>query len=107
MVVPAGLYNAGRAAQSAGVREERTMTAEENSTQEQAPAGGRDPWVRVTLEAPRPLPLPSETRQHLLNAKREVLLALRSLVDTAIERTDAQAEGRADRRRSRIEIDEE
>ena len=53
-----------------------------------------------------PLPLPSETRQHLLNAKREVLLALRSLVDTAIERTDAQAEGRADRRRSRIEIDE-
>ena len=57
------------------------MTAEETGTQEQAPAGGRDPWVRVTLEAPRPLPLPSDTRQHLLNAKREVLLALRSLVD--------------------------
>ncbi len=82
------------------------MTAEENGTQEQAPAGGRDPWVRVTLEAPRPLPLPSDTRQHLLNAKREVLLALRSLVDSAIERADAQAEGRDDRRRSRIEIDE-
>ena len=83
------------------------MTAEETGTQEQAPAaGGRDPWVRVTLEAPRPLPLPSDTRQHLLNAKREVLLALRSLVDSAIERTEAQAEGRDGRRRSRIEIDE-
>ncbi len=82
------------------------MTAEETNTQEQASAGGHDPWLRVTLEAPRPLPLPSDTRQHLLNAKREVLLALRSLVDTAIERTEAQAEGRDSRRRSRIEIDE-
>ena len=106
MVVPAVIYNPGGAPQSAGVREETTMTAEENGTQEQAPAGGRDPWVRVTLEAPRPLPLPSDTRQHLLNAKREVLLALRSLVDSAIERTEAQAEGRDGRRRSRIEIDE-
>ena len=82
------------------------MTDEETGTQEQAPAGGRDPWLRVTLEAPRPLPLPSDTRKHLLNAKREVLLALRSLVDTAIERTEEQAKGRDSRRRSRIEIDE-
>ena len=82
------------------------MTAEQTDTQEQAPAGERDPWLRVTLEAPRPLPLPSDTRQHLLNAKREVLLALRSLVDSAIKRTEAQAEGRDGRRRSRIEIDE-
>ena len=82
------------------------MTAEQTDTQEQTPAGGRDPWLRVTLEAPRPLPLPSDTRQHLLNAKREVLLALRSLVDSAIERAEAQAEGRDSRRRSRIEIDE-
>ncbi len=82
------------------------MTAAETDPQEQAPAGGRDPWVRVTLQAPRPLPLPGDTRQHLLNAKREVLLALRSLVDAAIERTEERAEGRDGRRRSRIEIDE-
>ncbi|MAG37126.1 MAG: hypothetical protein CL878_12895 [Dehalococcoidia bacterium] len=82
------------------------MTDEATDTKEQSPAGERDPWLRVTLEAPRPLPLTGDTRKHLLNAQREVLLALRSLVDTAIERTEERAEDGGTRRRSRIEIDE-
>ncbi|MBI4299612.1 MAG: hypothetical protein HY677_00620 [Chloroflexi bacterium] len=45
--------------------------------------------------------LPSETRAHMRAARREMLLALRSLVDAAIETTDEAA---AKRRPTRIEV---
>jgi len=48
--------------------------------------------------------LPEETRSHLFGARREMLLALRSLIDRAIERVDEKekAEGKG---RSKIEIE--
>lgn len=36
------------------------------------------------------LPLPSDTKDHVLKAKKEVLLALRGLVDLAIEKAEKE-----------------
>jgi hypothetical protein len=44
--------------------------------------------MRVTLPVPRLFRLPKETRQHLRAARRERLLALRDMVDSAIERIE-------------------
>jgi hypothetical protein len=80
---------------------------------EQEASGG----ARVTAEAGREdvvirLPnvfgwldraLPEEFRAHMRAARREQLLAFRSLIDAAIERTE-QAEGEG-RRRRRVEIE--
>ena len=49
--------------------------------------------------------LPEEFRTHMRAARREQLLALRSLIDAAIERTErSEQEGRK-RRRVEIEVD--
>lgn len=48
--------------------------------------------------------LPEETRSHLVGARKEMLLALRSLIDRAIERVEEKekTEGKG---RTRIEIE--
>ena len=45
-----------------------------------------------------------EARGHLLEARRETLLALRSIVDAALERLE-EKEGTRSRRRRRIEVE--
>jgi hypothetical protein len=45
-----------------------------------------------------------EARSHLLEARRETLLALRSLVEAALERLE-EKEGARSRRRRRIEVE--
>ena len=44
--------------------------------------------LRLTLPLPRLLFLPKETRQHLQAARREHLLAWRSILDAAIQRLE-------------------
>ena len=44
--------------------------------------------LHVRLPLPRLFRLPEETRQHLRAARRERMLAVRSLIDAAIERTE-------------------
>ncbi|MDY6917450.1 MAG: hypothetical protein SVP26_05820 [Chloroflexota bacterium] len=48
--------------------------------------------------------LPEETRRHLLGARKEFLLALRSAVDQAIQRTD-EVEKPKSTRRTRIKVE--
>lgn len=59
--------------------------------------------LRVTLPVPRLFRLPKEARRHLRAARRERLLALRELVDAAIERME-QSEG-PPRKARRVEIE--
>jgi len=47
--------------------------------------------------------LPDSTRQHLLVARKEVLLALRGMLDSAIERTDKPKEAKR-RKKTKIEV---
>jgi hypothetical protein len=44
--------------------------------------------LHVRLPLPRMFRLPAETRQHLRAARRERMLAARSLIDAAIQRLD-------------------
>jgi hypothetical protein len=44
--------------------------------------------LHVRLPLPRMFRLPEETRQHLRAARRERMLAARSLIDAAIQRLD-------------------
>ncbi len=44
--------------------------------------------LHVSLPLPRMFRLPEETRQHLRAARRERMLAMRSLIDAAIKRLD-------------------
>ena len=48
--------------------------------------------------------VPDETRGHVRAAHKEMLLALRSLVDAAIVREE-EAEKKADKRRTKIEVE--
>ena len=47
---------------------------------------------------------PKETRQHLFRASKEFLLALRSLVDSAIERIEAEEQREETRRPRRVAV---
>jgi len=59
--------------------------------------------LHLTLPLPRLLFLPEETRNHLRAARREQLLALRSLLDRAIERLEKP--DKAKRRSERVEVE--
>jgi hypothetical protein len=48
--------------------------------------------------------VPDETRSHVRLARKEMLLALRSLVDAAIVRVE-EAEKKAEKRRTKIEVE--
>jgi hypothetical protein len=47
---------------------------------------------------------PEDFRTHMRAAQREQLLAMRSLIDAAIERIDRPEEGKTKRGRGRVEI---
>ena len=47
--------------------------------------------------------LPSETRQHVRAAQRELLMALRSVIDVALERLET-TERRRERKATRVEV---
>ena len=47
--------------------------------------------------------LPDSTKQHLLVARKEVLLALRGMLDSAIEKTEKSQEAKR-RKKTKIEV---
>ena len=59
--------------------------------------------VILRLKTPTLSIMPEATRSHLRTAHKEVLLALRSLLDKAIERTE-EAEKTKAKRRTKIEV---
>ncbi|MEL7562516.1 hypothetical protein [Dehalogenimonas sp. 4OHTPN] len=59
--------------------------------------------VVIKLRAPDLKMFKGETVQHLMGARKEMLLALRSLLDEAISRTDAHAATAEDRTRIKVE----
>ena len=60
----------------------------------------------ITLRFKRPLLqlLPPEARDHFVAARKETLLALRSLLDAAIGCIERRAEGGKGKRRAKIEV---
>lgn len=68
---------------------------------EEQPEGPFD-LLRLTLPLPRLSFLPKETRDHLRAARREQLLALRSLLDTGIERLEKEEKPK--RKAERVEV---
>jgi hypothetical protein len=70
---------------------------------EEQPEGSFD-LLRVTLPLPRLMFLPKETRDHLRAARREQLLALRSLVDVAIRRLEQEPERKPRRKSANIDV---
>jgi hypothetical protein len=71
---------------------------------EEQPEGPYD-LLRVTLPVPRLMSLPKETRDHLRAARREQLLALRSLVDVAIRRLEEGPVVKPRRRPAKSEVE--
>ena len=59
--------------------------------------------LRLTLPMPRLLFLPKETRSHLRAARREQILAMRSILDTAIDRIDKEEKPRRKAERVKVE----
>lgn len=59
--------------------------------------------VVLRFKSPQFRRLPDSTRQHLRLARKEMLLALRGMLDKAIERAEAPEEKR-EKRRTKIEV---
>ena len=59
--------------------------------------------VVLRFKSPRFRGLPDSTKQHLLVARKEMLLALRSILDRAIEKMGEPGETKG-RRRSKIKV---
>ena len=59
--------------------------------------------VVLRFKPPRFRRLPDSTRQHLSVARKEMLLALRSMLDRAIERMEEPGETKG-RKRSKIKV---
>jgi len=59
--------------------------------------------VVLHFKSPKLWGLPDSTKQHLLVARKEVLLALRSMLDGTIERMEETEETKG-RRRSKIRV---
>lgn len=57
----------------------------------------------VRVRAPRFLMVPAESRQHVRAAQKEMLLALRGLIDSAIECVEEKEKPRT-RERRRVEV---
>ncbi len=49
--------------------------------------------------------LPAETKKHLLRAKKEILLALRSLIDARIEALEKREEKGAEEKKKKIDVE--
>jgi len=59
--------------------------------------------IVLRFKSPKFRGLPDSTRQHLLTATGEMLLALRSLLDSAIERTEETQKAKR-KKRTKIEV---
>ena len=59
--------------------------------------------VVLRFKSPKFQGLPDSTKKHLLAAQGEILLALRSMLDKAIERTEEAKEAKG-KRRTKIEV---
>jgi hypothetical protein len=59
--------------------------------------------VVLRFKAPAFQGLPGPARQHLLSAQKEMLLALRSMLDGAIEKTEKSGEAKG-KKRTKIEV---
>ncbi|MBA7473196.1 hypothetical protein ES707_08531 [subsurface metagenome] len=59
--------------------------------------------VVLRFKTPEFRGLPDSTKQHLRAAQEEILLALRSMLDGAIERTEKSREARK-RKKTKIEV---
>ncbi len=59
--------------------------------------------VVLRFKSPRFRGLPDATKQHLLVARKEMLLALRSMLDRAIERMEEPGETKG-RKRNKIKV---
>ena len=59
--------------------------------------------IVLRFKVPRLSIVPEATRGHLRTARKEVLLALRSLLDKAIERAEAAEKTKA-KKRTKIEV---
>jgi len=59
-------------------------------------------WV-LRFKSPKFHGLSDSTRQHMLAAQKEILLALRSMLDGAIERTERSSQAKK-RKRTKIEV---
>ena len=63
-------------------------------------AEGKTREIKITIpEELLTLFLPATTHEHMLRAKKEILLALRSVIDMKIESLDKKAEKKADRKK--------
>jgi len=69
-------------------------------------AEARGKEIRIVLpEELFNLFLPGETQKHLLRAKKEFLLALRSLIDARIEAIEKKEEKGTEEKKKKIEVD--
>ena len=59
--------------------------------------------IVLRFKSPKFRGLPDSTRQHLLAARKEILLALRSMLDRAIEKTEESKETKR-KKRTKIEV---
>lgn len=67
--------------------------------------GPEEEEIVVRLRSPLARLLPPEVRSHMLAARREMLLALRSLVDAAIEGLEERERRAGSRRRTEIKVE--
>ncbi len=59
-------------------------------------------WV-LRIKSPKLQMFPDSTRQHMLAARKEILLALRGVLDSAIERTEQKGATKG-KKRTKIEV---
>ena len=59
--------------------------------------------VVLRIRSPKLWGLPDSTREHILAAQKETLLALRTLLDRVIERAEKPQEGKR-RKRTKIKV---
>jgi len=62
-----------------------------------------DGVIVLRFKSPKFWGLPEPTQQHLLAARKEMLLALRSMLDKAIERVEESGKAKA-KRKTKIEV---
>ena len=60
--------------------------------------------VVLRFKSPEFKGLPEPTRQHLLTARKEMLLALRSMLDKAIEKTEERAKPKGGKKK-KVEVE--
>ena len=89
----------------------RLAALEERLAEMEARAGNAaahsDPKPMDAIDALMDALLPAEVRTHMRAARKEQLLAIRSMVDIWIERVDRKPEERRRRRHETIKLDDE